>query len=173
MAASAGATGKCNVGAGVDGQAVILVVHDGARDVDVLGRADVKGIGVVAKRARVTGRVVVGNVNDVEVGGRVDAHELDGRVLDAEALDGGLLHGVGVEELGLGLASVGALAVPPLGAIAINDVARGAGDSDVSSGDRDQWSLPLLVSEGSGTLEDDLAWRRECQYKGPYFSDHK
>lgn len=158
MAASAGATGEGDVGAGVDGQAVILVVHNGSGDVDVLGRANVKGICVVAELAAVTSRVVVGHIDDVEVGGRVDAHELDGRVLDVQALDVGLLEGVGVEELGLGLASVGALAVPPLGAVAIDDVARGAGDSDVGSGDGDQGSLPLLVSERGGTLEDDLAW---------------
>lgn len=164
MATAAGASGEGDVGAGVDSQAVVLVLHNGSRDVDVLGRADVEGIRVVAELAAITSRVVVRHIDDVEVGGRVDAHELDGRVLDVQALDGGLLHGVGVEELGLGLASVGALAVPPLGAVAIDDMARGAGDSDVSSGDGDQGAFPLLVSEGSGTLEDDLAWRRKCQY---------
>ena len=166
MSSSAGAAGKGDVCARVDGQAVVLVVHNGARDVDVLGGADVEGISVVAELAAVTSRVVVGHVDNVEVGGRVDAHELDWRVLDVEARDGGLLQGVGVEELGLGLATVGTLAIPPLGAVAIDDVARGAGDSNVGSGDRDEWALPFLVSEGSGALEDDLAWGRRCQCKG-------
>lgn len=118
----------------------------------------------MAELAAVTSGVVVGDVNDVEVGCRVDAHELNWRVLDVQALDGGLLHGVGVEELGLGLATVRALAVPPLGAVAIDNVARGAGDGDVSAGDRDQGAFPLLVAEGSGTLEDDLVRRSKCQH---------
>lgn len=119
----------------------------------------------MAELAAVTSRVVVGDVNDVEVGCRVDAHELNWRVLDVQALDGGLLHGVGVEELGLGLATVRALAIPPLGAIAIDNVARGAGDGDVSSRDRDQGAFPLLVAEGSGALEDDLVQGRKCQHR--------
>lgn len=55
----------------------------------------------MAELALVAGRVVVCHVDNVEVGGRVDAHELDWRVLDVQALDVGLLEGVGVEELGL------------------------------------------------------------------------
>lgn len=62
-----------------------------------------------------------------------------------------------------GLATVGALAVPPLGAVAINHVARGAGDGDVRSGDGDEGALPFLVAKGSGTLENDLEWRIKCQ----------
>jgi hypothetical protein len=134
-ATSARATGKRNVGTRVNCEAVILVVHDGARYQDVLGRANIKGIRVVAKLALVTGRVIVCHINDIEVGSRVDAHELDWRILDVQALDAGLLQGVGIEELGLGLATVGPLSIPPLGAVAINDVARGTGDGDVSSGD--------------------------------------
>lgn len=125
----------------------------------------------MAKVATVTSRVVIVYVDDVEVGGRVDAHELNWRVLDVQALDGGLLQGVGVEELGLGLSRVGALAIPPLGTVAVNDVARGTSDSDVGSRYRDEWAFPLLVAKGSGTLEDDLAWRTKCQRKEPRASN--
>lgn len=111
----------------------------------------------MAELATVTSRVIVRHINDIEVGSRVDAHELDWRVLDIQALDAGLLQTVGVEEFGLGLATVGPLAIPPLGTVAINDVARGTSDSDVGSRDGDEWAFPLLVAEGSGTLEDDLA----------------
>lgn len=58
-------------------EAVILVVHNGARNQDVLGRPNVKSIRVVAKLSLVTSRVVVGHINDIEVGSRVDAHKLN------------------------------------------------------------------------------------------------
>lgn len=48
---------------------------------------------------------------------------------------------MGVEELRLGLASVRALAIPPLGAVAINDVARRTSDSDIGSGDRAMYDV--------------------------------
>jgi hypothetical protein len=57
--------------------------------------------------------------------------------------------------LGLRLATVGALAVPPLLTGTINDVASSTGDLEVGSGDRDQRTLPLLVAEGGSTLEGD------------------
>lgn len=103
-----------------------------------------------------TGGVVHGHINDVQISGRVDAHELDGRVLDLQSGDRRLLERMGVEHLGLGLAAVAALAVPPLGATAINDMARSARNRDVCTGDRDERARPLLVSERSSSLENDL-----------------
>ena len=63
---------------------------------------------------------------------------------------------MGVEELGLGLATVGTLAIPPLGAISVNNVARCTRDGNVAAGNGDQRTLPLLVTEAGGALEDDL-----------------
>lgn len=155
VAARAGAAREMDVGARVDGEAVVLVLDVGVGDGDAGGGADVEGVGVVAAVGDVAGGVVDGDVVEGEVGGAVDAEALDGGVLDVQVGDGGLLHGVSVEELGLSLSAVGALAVPPLGAVAVNDVSRGSLDGDLGTRDGDQGTRPLLVAEGGGALEDD------------------
>jgi hypothetical protein len=62
---------------------------------------------------------------------------------------------VGVEELGLFLAAVGALSVPPAGSVTIES-GTSAVDGDGIAGDGDEGTSPLLVTEGGGTLEDDV-----------------
>ena len=57
--------------------------------------------------------------------------------------------------LGLRLAAVASLAIPPLSTICVNDMASGANDFDVGSRNRDERALPLLVAEGGGALEGD------------------
>lgn len=61
-----------------------------------------------------------------------------------------------IEKLGLRLATVGALAVPVVRTVAIEDTARGALHGDVSSRDGNEWAVPFLIAEGGLTLEDDL-----------------
>jgi hypothetical protein len=141
-------------GAGVDGQAVILVLDVGTGDVDTVRLADVESIGVVATLA-VTLGIVDGDVGQVDVVA-LDTEDLDGGVLDVQSLYGGGLELVGVDELGLGLATVGTLAVPPAGTLAVDDSAGGLGDGDALTAEADQGSLPFLVSEGGGTLEGYL-----------------
>jgi hypothetical protein len=63
---------------------------------------------------------------------------------------------VGVHELGLGLAAVGALAVPPAGALAVNHGAGVLLDGDVLAAEADQGAAPLFVAECGGAFEDDL-----------------
>lgn len=63
---------------------------------------------------------------------------------------------MGIEELGLGLATVSSLAIPPAGSVAVEDGTRGSLHSDIGSGDGDQGARPFLVAEGGGSLEDDL-----------------
>jgi len=58
--------------------------------------------------------------------------------------------------LGLRLSTVGALSVPPLRTVAIDDVSAGAVDSDLGAGDRDEGAFPLLVGKGGSALEGDL-----------------
>lgn len=163
MATAAGAAGEGDVGARVDGKAVVLVLDDGTGDVDTGRRTDIKGIGIVATTG-VAGRVVQVDIVDAKVGGAVDAESLDGSVLDTQSLDPGVLKGVGVEELGLGLSTVAALSVPPLGTVSIDNVARGTLDGDGASGEGDQRTLPLLVTERGSTLEGDLSRVNMCHW---------
>lgn len=81
MAAGAVAAGESDVGAAVDGQAVVLVVDGGAGDGDLRRVADVEGVGVVAALG-VAVLVVDGDVVHLEALGIVDAEDLDGAVLD-------------------------------------------------------------------------------------------
>ena len=103
----------------------------------------------------ITVGIVDGNVVEDQVVG-LHTETLDGGVLDVQAGDGRVLQLVGVEELGLRLAAVGSLAVPPSGSVTVDDMALLAGDLNVCAFNADEGTLPLRVSEGSFTPEDDL-----------------
>jgi hypothetical protein len=60
-----------------------------------------------------------------------------------------------VEELGLSLATVGALGVPPARAIAIES-STGTIDSERITRDGNERARPLLVSKSGCALEDDM-----------------
>lgn len=60
------------------------------------------------------------------------------------------------EELGLRLAAVAALAVPPAGAVGVQRRPRRALHLDVLAGNLQQWTGPLLVTPGCLALEGDL-----------------
>lgn len=87
---------------------------------------------------------------------RLNAEGLDGRVLNIQASDGRVIEIVGIEELWLGLSTIGSLAVPPALSTAVDGVVGSTGNDDVGAGDTDERSIPLLVAEGSLALEDDL-----------------
>lgn len=71
-----------------------------------------------------------------------------------------------VEELGLVLAAVGALSVPPARSIAVKS-GTSAVDGNVVARNGDKGTLPLLVAEGGGALEDDVgALLQTGQVKG-------
>jgi hypothetical protein len=63
---------------------------------------------------------------------------------------------VRVEKLGLGFAAVGALAVPPAGAVAVEVGAGAGGDGYVGSGDGDERAGLLFVAECCFAFEDYL-----------------
>ena len=86
MTAIAGATGKCDVGSRVDGQAVVLVLDISSRDVDTSGGPNVKGIGVVTAFS-VTQRVVDRDTINAQVVHTVDAESLNWGVDHMEVLD--------------------------------------------------------------------------------------
>lgn len=155
VTAGAGAANEVDVGARVDGEAVVLVLDVGVGDGDAVGAADVESVSVVASVGHITGGVVDGDVVEGEASGTVDRETLNGGVLDVQVVDGGRGHGVGVEELGLRLAAVGALAVPPLRTVTVDNVARSTVDGDLVTRDGDKRTRPLLVAEAGGTLESD------------------
>lgn len=69
-----------------------------------------------------------------------------------------------IEELGFGLATVGALAVPPARAVTIQDGAGSSFDGDVSAGDGDEGTGPFFVAKGGGAFENDLYARYQKVY---------
>lgn len=126
-----------------------------AGDVDTVAGADVESVSVVAALGISVG-VVDGDSTDSQLLGAADAEDLRGGILDEDVLNLGVGQAVGVEELGLGLAAVAALAVPPAGTISVELRACGALDGDGGSGDGDEGTFPFLVAEGGDSFEDDL-----------------
>jgi hypothetical protein len=72
-----------------------------------------------------------------------------------ETLDDRVGHGVGVEELGLSLAAVGTLGVPPTSSIAIES-STSTVDGERVTRDGNKRARPLLVAEGGSALEHDV-----------------
>jgi hypothetical protein len=74
--------------------------------------------------------------------------------------------------LGLLLATVGALTIPPLLTGTVDKMAAGTGNFEVGPGDRDQGAIPLRVAEGGGTLEGDCGTRlQSCQVQNHFGGD--
>lgn len=138
----------------VDGNAVILVLDGRAADVDASTLTDVEPVGVMTAVV-IAVRVVDGNVDQVEVG-RLDTNGLHRGILDGQAGDSRVLEAVRVHELGLSLAAVGALAIPPAGTLGVNHGAGVLLDGDVLAAEADQGTAPFFVAEGGGAFEDDL-----------------
>lgn len=63
---------------------------------------------------------------------------------------------MGIEELWLGLAAVGTLAVPPALSTTVDGVVGSTSNDDVGAGDTDERSIPLLIAEGGLAVKDDL-----------------
>jgi len=174
VATGAVAAGESDLGAAVNSEAVVLVVDGRAADGDFGGAADVEGIGVVAALG-VAVLVVDGDAVELGVGGGVDGEDLHGGVLDGlsqgillvivvighsvrvtyQTLDDRVRHRVSVEELGLGLAAVGTLGVPPASTITVEG-STSAIDGERVTRDGNKRALPFLVSKGGSALEDDM-----------------
>ena len=151
----AGTTDEVDVGTRVNRKTIVLVLDVGIGDGDASGAADVESVSVVTTVGHVTSAVVDGDVVKDEISGTVDGEALNRSVLDIQVGDVRLLHGVGVEELGLLLATVGTLSVPPLGTVTIDNMTRGTLDGDLGTGYRDEGAFPLLVAKASCALEGD------------------
>lgn len=88
---------------------------------------------------------------------RLDTEGLDGRVLDVQTGDSRVIQVMGIEELGLRLATVGTLAIPPALSSTVDSVVGGASNNDVGTRDLNEGSVPFLVSKGGLAVEDYLS----------------
>lgn len=141
---------------GVDSNAVILVVTLCPRDSHARAASNVKAVGVVAEVISIAVRAVDSHVSDGQPVRAVDADGLNGRVLDVQVGDGAVRQIMGVEELGLRLAAVGALAVPPTGTVGVEVGPGGAFDGDLGALDLQQRAIPLFIAPSSLAFKDDL-----------------
>lgn len=139
----------------------ILVVAVGTRYGNVRTVADIETIRV-RRASRITVRVVNRRVGDGQAGGAVNAVDLHRCVLDVEVGDRGRPKKiVGIKEGGLGLATVGAFAVPPAAAVTIEICATGTSHGNVGAGHRHERAGPFFVTERRLAFEDHL-WCRQC-----------
>jgi hypothetical protein len=63
---------------------------------------------------------------------------------------------MGIEELGLGLATIRAFTIPPTTPISIETGATGPGHCDICSGYRYQRAFPFLIAKCGLAFENDL-----------------
>jgi hypothetical protein len=70
--------------------------------------------------------------------------------------DGGVGEGMSIEKLGLSLAAIAALTIPPTGTIGVQRGTRCALDVDPSAFNLEQWAGPFLVAPGGLAFEDNL-----------------
>lgn len=145
----------CTYCARVDCQTIILVHHDSVANSHTVALADIESISVMSTVV-VTIRVINRDAVKNEVV-RLDTEGLDGRVLDVQTGDGRVIQVMGIEELGLRLATVSTLAIPPALSSTVDSVVRGTSNNDVGARDLNQGSIPFLVSEGGLAVEDNLS----------------
>jgi hypothetical protein len=104
-----------------------LIIDVRSGDNNVAAISNVEAIRVKSALG-VTSGVVNGHISDSQTARAVDTYRLNGRVLDVEIGDCGIDKAMSIEELGLGLASIAPLTIPPEGTIAVQVSTRGALD---------------------------------------------
>jgi hypothetical protein len=120
----------------------------------------------VPECSAVPGAVIDGDTAQGEGLGAINAEYLDRGVLDRDTGDSRGRKGVGVEELGLGLAAIASLSVPPASPTTVEDGSRSTSDGDISSRDGDERAGPFLVPEAGGALEYNLHLLAKAMYTG-------
>ncbi|TEY60570.1 hypothetical protein BOTCAL_0180g00050 [Botryotinia calthae] len=113
----------------------------------IVGRTDVKSIGVLAQR--ITSGSIDCDVGQFKVRNTVDTENLNRGVENGERLDKRIGQVVGLEELWLSLATASSLTVPVRSTISVKNggLLVGFCDLDVFSTDSEKWSCPLLEGE--------------------------
>lgn len=139
----------------VHSHTVILVVDISAGDNHVRTVANIESIGVMAARA-VSGLVVDSHIGDSQPVTSINADRLNRGVLDVEIRDSRIGEIMRIEELGLRLAPVTSLAIPPTRSIGIQVCAVGTLNRDAGAFNLEQGAIPLLVTPGGLTFENDL-----------------
>jgi hypothetical protein len=134
---------------------IILVIHIGAGDNHVSTTTNIETVCVMAT-STITGFIVNSHIGDSESITAVDANSLNRSILDVKVRDSRRDEIMGIEELGLGNATVATFAVPPTRTIGVEVGTAGTLDGDSSTGDLEEWATPFLVSPGGLTFEDDL-----------------
>lgn len=104
----------------------------------------------------IAGTVVNSHAGDGQSLGVIDTDGLDGCVFNIQVRDRRRSEIMSRKELGLRLATVGSLAIPPTGAVWIQNGTTGTLDSDIIALNLEQGARPLLVAPSSCTLKDDL-----------------
>lgn len=141
--------------AGIDSNAVVLVIHLGSANHNVRTGADIKSIGVVAATT-ITSAVVNCHTIDVQSVGTIDANGLDRGVFDMQICDGRRSEIVSSKELWLRLAAIATLAIPPAGTIRVQNGTTGTLDGDIIALNLEQRTGPLFIAPGGCSLKDNL-----------------
>lgn len=139
----------------INSQTIILISHIRPTNRNPRAITHIERVCIRGAR-RISSRIVDGNIRERQTCAAIDGEDLNRRVLDVNARDGRGLEIVRVEELGLGFAAIGTLAVPPAGTVAVEVGAGRRGDGYVGAGDGDKGAGPLLVAECGFALENYL-----------------
>ena len=132
-----------------------MIIHIGSSDHDIAARSDIEAISIMASLG-IASRVINGHISNSQAVRATNADGLNGRVLDVEISDGGVDKIMSIEELGLRLAAIASLAIPPAGTIGVQICTRGAFNSDPRALNLEQWADPFFVAPGGLAFEDDL-----------------
>lgn len=153
-------TSECPHSSRVNSDAVILVIAIRTGNNNIGRAPNVEAVGVLA--LAVTGRVVDSHAGNGKPVRTIDADGLDGRVLDVQVGDGRAGKVMRVKELGLRHAARATLAIPVLGTTTVEDGTGCSLDGNGLALDLQERSVPLFVTPGCRTLEDDLSWLAYC-----------
>lgn len=105
---------------------------------------------------RITGRIIDRHIGDSQAARAINTNGLNWGVLDMKIGDSGVDKIMCIEELGLGLATIAAFAIPPTSTVGVQISTRGALNIDPGAFNLEQWANPFLVAPGGLAFEDNL-----------------
>ena len=129
----------------VNSNTVILVVNIRSTDRNARAIADVKPICVGPKR--IASGAINSDSSNCKVSATIDAEDLHRWVEDVDVGDGGRDQIMCLEELGLGLATVGALSIPPVCTVAVKVGSAGLCHGNIGSRNGEERARPEIESD--------------------------